>query len=38
MYDIADAAQALRMSYSSYDDYLYFLDGTTLKKVSLFKL
>lgn len=38
MYDIADAAQALRMSYSSYDDYLYFLDGTILKKISLFKI
>lgn len=35
MYDIADAAQALRMAYNSYDDYLYFLDGTVLKKVSL---
>lgn len=38
VYDIADAAQALRVSYSSYDDHLYFLDGALLKKVSLFKI
>ncbi|MEK7494059.1 MAG: hypothetical protein AAB630_02790 [Patescibacteria group bacterium] len=37
VYDIADAAQALKMVYSSYDDHLYFLDGTELKKVSLLK-
>ncbi|MCR4323191.1 MAG: hypothetical protein NUV61_03855 [Candidatus Azambacteria bacterium] len=38
VYDIAEAAQALKISYNGYDDYLYFLDGTLLKKISLFKL
>jgi len=38
VYDIADAPQALRMSYSSYDDHLYYLDGAVLKKISLFKM
>lgn len=38
VYDIVDAAQALKISYNSYDDHLYFLDGALLKKVSLFKL
>ncbi len=38
VYDVADAAQTIRMSYSNYDDHLYFLDGSLLKKVSLFKI
>lgn len=38
IYDVADVARALKISYNSYDDHLYFLDGTLLKKISMFKL
>ena len=38
VYDIADAAKAFKMAYNNYDDHLYFLDGTELKKVSLLKI
>lgn len=34
-YDIAEARNALKIKYNSYDDYLYFLDGTALKRLTL---
>lgn len=34
---VADVRQPLKMIYSSYDDYLYVLDGGTLSKIALIK-
>lgn len=34
-YDINEIRNALKIKYNSYDDYLYFLDGSTLKKMTL---
>ena len=33
--DIAAVRSPLKIKYNSYDDYIYFLDGTTLKRISL---
>lgn len=33
--DISAVRSPLKIKYNSYDDYIYFLDGTTLKKISL---
>lgn len=37
-YDIATISNTLKMRYNSYDDYLYFLDGSTFKKITLLPL
>ncbi len=34
-YDIAVINNALKIKYNSYDDYLYFLDGSIFKKITL---
>lgn len=37
-YDIATVNNALKIKYNSYNDYLYFLDGSTLKKITMLTL
>ena len=35
IYDIIGVKDALKIKYNSYDDYLYYLDGLTLKRLTL---
>jgi len=37
MYDIADVHKPLKIIYNGFDDYIYFLDDQTLKKITLIK-
>lgn len=34
-YDITEAKELMKIKYNNYDDYLYFLDGSELKKITL---
>lgn len=35
VYDITDAKEPVKIKYNNYDDYVYFLDGPELKKITL---
>ena len=34
-YDITEAKEPMKIKYNNYDDYIYFLDGSELKKITL---
>ena len=34
-YEIAEAKESIKIKYNNYDDYIYFLDGSELKKITL---